>query len=110
MKYDLVVRRAIGDFRRLCFAGIMKCFGCLHERLAATKPDETRVGFKKMKVLDWVPLAEKVDLVLKNFFLDCFRASQLEWLIPQLADTANRDNGCLLAEFREPESGWRNIL
>jgi trans-aconitate methyltransferase len=77
------------------------------ERLAAEKLDGARVQFKQMDALDWTPPLEKFDLVVTNFFLDCFRAEQLQKLVPLLAASTTADAVWLLADFRVPESGWR---
>jgi ubiquinone/menaquinone biosynthesis C-methylase UbiE len=77
------------------------------QRLAAEKLDATRIEFKQMDVLDWLPPSEKFDLIVTNFFLDCFPAEQLERLIPQLAESTTAEAVWLLADFREPECGWR---
>jgi hypothetical protein len=60
-----------------------------------------------MDALDWTPPSEKFDLVVTNFFLDCFRAEQLQKLVPLLAESTTADAVWLLADFRVPESGWQ---
>jgi hypothetical protein len=74
----------------------------IHERL-----DSSRVQFRQMDVLHWTPPIEKYDLVVTNFFLDCFRADQLQKVIPLLASSATAEAIWLLADFRVPERGWR---
>ncbi len=109
MKYDVIVGGVIGEFRRPYFAGFMKCFGWLPDRLAAKKLDATGIEFKQVDVLDWLPPSEKFGLVVTNLFPDCFQATQLKWLIPLLASNAPTEAGWLLATFREPEYDCRNI-
>jgi hypothetical protein len=75
--------------------------------LSAEKLDCARIQFKQMDALDWTPPSEKFDLVVTNFFLDCFRAGQLQKLVPLLAESTTADAVWLLADFRVPESGWR---
>jgi hypothetical protein len=77
------------------------------QRLSAEKLGVARVQFKQMDALDWIPPSEKFDLVVTNFFLDCFRPGQLQKLVPLLAESATAEAIWLLADFRVPESGWR---
>ena len=77
------------------------------QRLSAERLDCARIQFKQMDALDWTPPAEKFDLLVTNFFLDCFRAEQLQELVPLLAESTTADAGWLLADFCMPEFGWR---
>ncbi|HEX3856513.1 MAG TPA: class I SAM-dependent methyltransferase [Verrucomicrobiae bacterium] len=77
------------------------------QRLSAEKLDCARIQFRQMDALDWTPPSEKFDLVVTNFFLDCFRADQLQKLVPLLAESTTTEAVWLLADFREPERGWR---
>ena len=79
----------------------------MRQRLSAEKLDCERVQFQQMDALDWTPPSEKFDLVVTNFFLDCFRAEQLQRLVPLLAESTTAGAVWLLADFRVPESGWR---
>jgi ubiquinone/menaquinone biosynthesis C-methylase UbiE len=47
------------------------------------------------------------DLVVTHFFLDCFRREELEALVAKVASVSTPDARWLLADFREPERGWR---
>lgn len=76
-------------------------------RLASAGLDVARVEFLQLDVLDWKPPEPLFDLVVTNFFLDCFRAEQLARLIPQLAGRTVPTALWLLADFRVPERGWR---
>ena len=77
------------------------------QRLARERLDESRVRFQQMDVLQWTPPKGQFDLVVTHFFLDCFRAEQLQQLIPLLAESATDQAIWLLADFRVPERGWR---
>lgn len=57
--------------------------------------------------LVWTFPVKKFDLIVTHFFLDCFRADQLEFLIPKLARSAAPQARWLLADFRVAVSGWR---
>lgn len=78
----------------------------MRRRLSAKKLAGDRVEFQQMDALDWSSPPEKFDLVVTNFFLDCFRAEQLQRLVPLLAGAATAEAIWLLADFREPERGW----
>jgi SAM-dependent methyltransferase len=51
------------------------------------------------------PLAS-YDLIVTNFFLDCFRQRELEELIPGLAAALEPGGRWAVADFRLPEHGW----
>ena len=89
---------------------VEQCEGMIQQtrqRLAREKLDGSRVSFQQMDVLVWTPPPGKFDLVVTNFFLDCFRAEQLQKLIPLLAGSATNNAIWLLADFHVPERGWR---
>ena len=77
------------------------------QRLARERLDCSRVKFEQTDVLRWKPPADKFDLVVTNFFLDCFRADELQKLVSLLAKSATAEAVWLLADFRVPERGWR---
>lgn len=66
-----------------------------------------RVQFVQADALTWRPPDKQYDLVVTNFFLDCFRPEELAALVSKIAANATADALWLLADFREPESGWR---
>lgn len=78
----------------------------IRRRLSAKKLAGDRVEFQQMDALHWSSPPEKFDLVVTNFFLDCFRAEQLQRLVPLLAGATTAEAIWLLADFREPERGW----
>ncbi len=90
-----------------CIEQCAGMIGQIQRRLAREQLDATRVQFKQMDILDWTPPSEKFDLIVTNFFLDCFRAGQLQKLVPLLSASAADDAVWLLADFRVPERGWR---
>ena len=89
---------------------VEQCEGMIQQtrqRLAREQLDGSRVSFQQMDVMFWTPPLGKFDLVVTNFFLDCFRSEQLHKLIPLLAGSATAGAIWLLADFRVPERGWR---
>jgi ubiquinone/menaquinone biosynthesis C-methylase UbiE len=95
---------------RIQITCVEQCAGMIQQarqRLAWEQLDVSRVSFQQMDALHWTSPPGKFDLVVTNFFLDCFRFEQLQKLIPQLAESATDDAIWLLADFRVPEAGWR---
>jgi ubiquinone/menaquinone biosynthesis C-methylase UbiE len=64
-----------------------------------------RVAFIHADVLSWNPIEASADLIVTHFFLDCFRADQLEFLIGKLSRAARREAIWLLADFQTPPHG-----
>lgn len=95
---------------RIQITCVEHCAGMIaqtRQRLAIAKLDGSRVEFKQVDARHWVPPVEKFDLIVTHFFLDCFRAEQLQALVPRLAAGATADATWLLADFCVPERGWR---
>jgi ubiquinone/menaquinone biosynthesis C-methylase UbiE len=64
------------------------------------------VRFVHADFLDWPAPDGQFDLIVTHFFLDCFRADQLDQLLPRITALAAPDARWLLADFRQPDSGW----
>ena len=71
--------------------------------------DANHVEFIRADALSWQPPSGAYDLIITNFFLDCFRADQLERIIPGLAAAATPQANWLLADFQTPPAGLRRI-
>lgn len=71
------------------------------------KPD--RVEFVSADVLLWTPAGRDCDLIITNFFLDCFRAEQLEQIIPRLAAAMTPDANWLIADFQTATTGLKRM-
>lgn len=71
-----------------------------------------RVAWIHADALTWEPEPGAYDLLVANFFFDCFRADQLERLIPKLARVAAPGAHFLVADFHHPATGrlarWRS--
>lgn len=72
-----------------------------------TPAERARVRFESADALAWPTTPGQFDLVVTHFFLDCFRREELSALVNKLAIAAAPDARWLLADFREPEAGWR---
>jgi ubiquinone/menaquinone biosynthesis C-methylase UbiE len=68
--------------------------------------NEARVTFEQADALTWQPPRQTFDLIVTNFFLDCFTPAELQRLIPNIAAAAKPDARWLLTDFRIPEGGW----
>lgn len=76
-------------------------------RSQLSEPELARVRFQETDALSWQPPRNEFDLVVTNFFLDCFRPEELRTLVAKIAASATADARWLLADFREPERGWQ---
>jgi trans-aconitate methyltransferase len=74
-----------------------------------TAPDElSRVAFLQRDVTTWVP-HDRYDLIVTDFFLDCFSIQQVGNIVAKLAQAAAPNATWLLADFRIPEAGLARI-
>jgi ubiquinone/menaquinone biosynthesis C-methylase UbiE len=73
-------------------------------RLKAAGLPEERVRFVHADVGSWGGSAA-VDMLVTHFFLDCFRADQLETLVARIASMAKQDATWLVADFQAPANG-----
>ena len=69
--------------------------------------EEDRVTFIHADVLTWEPPTTSFDLIITHYFLDCFRADQLNSLVPKIAHLATDDANWMIADFQIAASGWR---
>ena len=67
------------------------------------------VEFVHADILNWSPPSKTYDLVVTNFFLDCFRPEELAHIIPKIAGSLTPDANWLLADFKVPPTGPRRV-
>lgn len=84
-----------------------KMLAQIQRRLKRISPAQRTVNFVQTDALNWQPPTAQFDLIVTNFFLDCFPAGALRRLVTSLAQGATADAVWLLADFRLPEHGWR---
>lgn len=75
--------------------------------------EEAGVEFIHADILEWEGSACGYDLIVTNFFLDCFREEELERVVGKLAACATAEADWLLADFEIPGKGlarWRSRL
>jgi len=65
--------------------------------------------FLQADLRDWQHSGEKFDLVVTNFFLDCFTPTELGQVVANLSAAATPSARWLLTDFTLPESGWRRV-
>jgi ubiquinone/menaquinone biosynthesis C-methylase UbiE len=75
------------------------------KRLAGQGIDFDGIEFTCADALTWTPPACAFDLVVTHFFLDCFRADQVESLIAMLARAASPKANWLLGDFQYAPAG-----
>jgi SAM-dependent methyltransferase len=68
-----------------------------------------RVRFRRADARHATFPAAAYDLVVTNFFLDCFPRPDLEGLIPRLADALEPGGHWVVGDFRLPERGWPRL-
>jgi ubiquinone/menaquinone biosynthesis C-methylase UbiE len=78
----------------------------LKEARRRVRADE-RVTFVCCDVTEWEPPKGEFDVVVSNFFLDCFRPEQIGLIAEKISAALTDDARWLIADFCERRSGWR---
>jgi ubiquinone/menaquinone biosynthesis C-methylase UbiE len=82
-----------------------KMLALAQRRLRRENLDARKIEFIQADALTWTPPNSKFDLIVTHFFLDCFRADQLELLVKKISVSATPDATWLLADFQIPAGG-----
>lgn len=98
---------ANADVRVTCVESSARMIEQARAQLARRRLTSDRVCFVQQDALKWSPPPGEFDLVVTDYFLDCFRSDQLARLIRRLSEGATPDATWLLADFRLPATGWR---
>jgi len=69
----------------------------------------TTVEFLHADLLQEIPSNQTYDLIITNFFLDCFQVEQLERMIPRIAQVASHDACWLIADFQLADQGLSRL-
>jgi ubiquinone/menaquinone biosynthesis C-methylase UbiE len=77
--------------------------------LAEAMLPDAAVRFVQTDIFEWSPPPASFDLVVTQFFLDCFRADQLRDLIATVARAAAPGADWLVADFQHAPAGWRRL-
>ncbi len=67
------------------------------------------VTFVEADALAWLPPVAEFDLIVTHFFLDCFRADQLDVIVPRMARAGTSHATWLVADFQTAPHGWRRL-
>ena len=68
-----------------------------------------RVTFTRVDLREWNARSERFDLVITNFFLDCFASDELLGVITRIAAAATPEARWLNADFTVPLRGWQRL-
>ena len=77
------------------------------QRNWARKAAGQRVTFQHADLRTWQGPDGGFDLVVTNFFLDCFTPEELRSVVANLGAAASHNARWLLADFVVPSAGWR---
>jgi SAM-dependent methyltransferase len=102
-------RRRFPMARIACVDASARMLAQARAELARHALSASNVKFIQADILDGLPTAETYDLIITNFFLDCFRPEQLERIVSQLARCADEGANWLIADFQTPADGWRRL-
>ena len=81
--------------------------------IARRTVDSPRVEFVRADLLEWQTPLGQFDLIVTNFFLDCFREGELARVVEKLGQFATPAANWLLADFEIAPAGparWRSRL
>ena len=70
-------------------------------------PQIPQITFICCDATQWEPPQGEFDLVVSNFFLDCFRPDQIDLIAEEISGALTDDARWLIADFCEPRRGWR---
>ena len=109
-RFLLECRKLLGSARIICVDASGRMLELARQRLARAGVNVEGVEFVHADVLTWAPPRRAFDLIITHFFLDCFKAEQLEPLLTALARTSCPRAVWLIADFQIPNNGigrWR---
>jgi ubiquinone/menaquinone biosynthesis C-methylase UbiE len=102
-------RRRWTHSRITCVDASQRMLAQARRRLTRHRMESGHVDFVQADVLNWTPAGKGYDLIVTNFFLDCFRAEQLGPIISQLAGAAAPNANWLLADFQTARAGLKRM-
>ena len=106
-------RRELKRAEITCVDASARMLRLAEHRLSRHKLSLEKIRFVQADALAWKPPPGKFDLVVTHFFLDCFRADQLDGLLGSLTRACQPGAKWLLADFQVPDRGlcrWRAKL
>lgn len=102
-------RRRLPKARITCLDASAQMLVQTRRRLEVWRLGERQVEFVHADVLEWKPTADAYDLIITNFFLDCFGAEQLEHVVSRLSVAAMADANWLVSDSQIPSAGLKRI-
>jgi ubiquinone/menaquinone biosynthesis C-methylase UbiE len=102
-------RRRFPNAQITCVDASARMLDQARRNLTRHKLTADRVGFIHVDVLKWSPPVAGNDLIVTNFFLDCFQSEQVEQIVSRLATAATPEANWLLADFQVPRAGWKRL-
>jgi ubiquinone/menaquinone biosynthesis C-methylase UbiE len=108
-RFLLECRKRFTRAQITCVDASAKMLNLARQRLVAESLPMNRVEFFHADALEWTPPRNSFDLLVTNFFLDCFRPEQLERIIAVLAASAKPTATWWLADFQIPAEGFPRL-
>lgn len=103
-------RKRFPDARITCVDASAAMIAQARRCLAGSGLTPGRVCFVRADALEWAPPPDEAyDLVVTNFFLDCFRPKQLERIARTIGRASAKNANWLLADFQMAASGVERI-
>jgi ubiquinone/menaquinone biosynthesis C-methylase UbiE len=102
-------RRTWREARIVCADASKRMLQLAKRRLERHGLATGAVEFLHADVFEWSPREHEFDLIVTHFFLDCFRAEQLQGIVGKLAVAARQKAAWLLADFQAPEVGLQRV-
>lgn len=94
-------RQRFRDARITCVDASAVMLAQAHQRLMHRAPTHHPVQFVHADVLAWTPPSNAAyDLIVTNFFLDCFRTEQLEQITRIVGCASAKNANWLIADFQ----------
>jgi ubiquinone/menaquinone biosynthesis C-methylase UbiE len=109
-RFLLECRKLLGSARIICVDASLQMLELARQRLGRADVNLEGIEFVHADVLTWAPPKRAFDLIITHFFLDCFKAEQLEPLLTALARASCPGAAWLIADFQIPNKGigrWR---
>lgn len=87
------------------------CLDSSREMLAQAqiRAEDFPVTYLHLDIFEWSPPSHCFDLIISNFFLDCFTAEQLNKVIEKVFVASRPGATWLIADFQIAAQGWKKL-
>jgi len=106
-RYLVEFAKSNPDARITCLDASQAMLAAAKKHCLAVGVNPDRIQFTQCDLRHWSASAGPFDLIATHFFLDCFPPDQLKEVIRRI--TAAPDALWVLADFCEPDHGWRRV-